>query len=344
MTKNNNFDFLRFFFAFIVVVGHTVILSNSKELSCLLPFFDTHIAVTGFFVISGLLIANSYLRTSIFRQYLIKRALRLLPNYIFIVILCAVVFSLISTLSLYDYLTNTRLYYYLLANLSFMNFLQPSLPGVFEGTNNVMSAVNGSLWTIKVEVMFYMIVPLVLKLIESVKSKKILRMIIFVLIYILSIIYRVYFEELAQQGSSIASVLVHQLPAFMCYFISGIALLYYGEDIEKHIKLLAIISLGIYVIEYILDLEYLSPVAFALIIYYVALHFKFLNNFGKYGDFSYGIYIFHFPLIQLYVFFGLFNVLNPWLMLIFVLFSVMIMALFSWNLIEKPFLLVKQKK
>lgn len=61
MTHRNNFDFLRFLFAFAVVVGHTIGLALDK-LKWLEPFVDNAVAVQGFFIISGYLVTNSWLR------------------------------------------------------------------------------------------------------------------------------------------------------------------------------------------------------------------------------------------------------------------------------------------
>lgn len=61
------------------------------------------------------------------------------------------------------------MYKYLVANLCFMNFLAPSLPGVF--TENIMTAVNGSLWTMKGEVVCYLMVPFVYNYIKKRREK-----------------------------------------------------------------------------------------------------------------------------------------------------------------------------
>lgn len=42
---------------------------------------------------------------------------------------------------------------YVAANLVFLNFTHPNLPGLFE--SNSLQAINGALWTLKIEVMFY---------------------------------------------------------------------------------------------------------------------------------------------------------------------------------------------
>ena len=114
--------------------------------------------VDAFFVISGFLIFMSYERTSSLRRYAIKRARRIYPAYLCIILLCAFGLFTLSGLPVDQYFS-ADWFKYLVANLTFLNFLAPSLPGVFE--NNLLQAVNGALWTIKIEVMFYCSVPLI---------------------------------------------------------------------------------------------------------------------------------------------------------------------------------------
>lgn len=314
-------------------------MTGNKALSVLTPFFDTHIAVCSFFIISGCLIANSYIRTSTFKKYLKKRALRLLPAYIFVILICALGLWTVSSLSFSEYFSSLALYKYVGANLAFLNFLQPSLPGVFESPLHVMNAVNGALWTIKVEVLFYICIPIFIFFIgKQIQAKKARNIFWITVIYLFGILWREFFNHLSDSSTDIYNLLSHQMPAYLNYFASGIALLYFGDFFKKHKIILTLLALLIFSAEYYLGLDYLKAISLAVLIYFIAYSIPSFNNFGKYGDFSYGIYIFHFPVIQLLVGFGFYNMMNPFLALILTILISLAIAVFSWNFIEKPFL------
>ena len=58
---------------------------------------------------------------------------------------------------------------------------------------------------------------------------------------------------------------------------------------------------------------------------------------GRYGDISYGIYLYHFPIIQLLVYLKVFEI-EPYLGLLATLALTITAALCSWHFIEKRFL------
>ena len=86
------------------------------------------------------------------------------------------------------------------------------------------------------------------------------------------------------------------------------------------------------------QIDFFYPAAFGILVIGLAFSMPFLNNFGKYGDFTYGIYIFHFPIIQLFRQYNLFEKYNPIGMAFLVLTITFLLALFSWFIIEKRFL------
>lgn len=331
--RNNNFDFLRFYLAFNVVISHLIGISKAAELQQFHYFFNAYTSVTGFFIISGFLITNSYIHSKSTKQYFIKRASRLLPAYIFVIVASAIFLFFTSTYSFSEYFGSTELYKYLAANLLFLNFLQPCLPGVF--TNNDFCAVNGALWTLKIEVLFYLCIPLIVDLTNRVKRKYLL----FIIIYLLSIIYKLSFAYLnGKSNTGYYGELANQLPGFMSYFVSGIAWYYYTDFFKRHNLKLFVLGVLIFMLETYFDVEFLMPIALSIIIFTVAFNFKKLNNFAKYGDISYGIYIFHLPLIQLAVHFGLFNTVNTITSFSLIISIVLILGLISWHLLEKKFL------
>jgi len=322
ITKNN-FDFLRVLLAFIVFLGHLGTLSASEDLK-IFEHSPIEIAVFGFFVVSGFLIARSYDRSSSLKSYLKKRILRIVPAYLLVVFLCAILLSLVSTLSFYDYFTNTQVYKYLFWNSLFLNFKAPWLPGVFGN-----QAVNGALWTLKVEMCYYFCVPLLFLLFG--KNNK-YRNISLAVIYFLSLIYLNYFESLHKMS------IAKQIPGVLCYFIPGMLIYFNFDTFIKYKNPLFIVAIITVWIDLIFDIKLVSPMMIGIIVLYIAYSFKFLNNFGKYGDFTYGIYIFHFPIIRTFTTLGLFEDYNPFVMAFICMLVVIGVGVSSWHFYEKKFL------
>ena len=333
--RQNNFDFLRFVFAFIVVCGHIVVISGVDAFKPFAPVFDTYLSVTGFFCISGFLITRSYVRTQSVKHYFKKRAARILPPYVLVIFSCVLLLSLVSSYDMHGYFTNPQLYEYLLANLTFLNFLEPCLPGVFTSDSLVDCSVNGALWTLKVEVAFYVLVPVLLWLVNKVSRKYLL----FVLIYVLSVAYRTGLGHWGDvTDNHYWSILARQLPGFMSYFVCGMVLHYYFDFFIRRKWHFFFIGLCVFLLERHLGWEVLTPLAFASMIFAVAYSFKGLNSFGKYGDISYGIYIYHCPVIKLAADFGLFERHNPYWVACGIIVLVLILGFLSWHLLEKRFL------
>ncbi len=69
---------------------------------------------------------------------------------------------------------------------------------------------------------------------------------------------------------------------------------------------------------------------------YLGTGTRYAGNFCRYGDFSYGIYIVHFPILQMLIVSGLFR--HSYLGLGVAAGLVLAAAFVPWHAIEKPFL------
>ena len=221
----NNFDLLRMLFAGTVCLVHTYELSRFKELEWITTVLSSTVAVKAFFIVSGFLIFMSYDRSSSFSAYAHKRIRRIYPAYFAIVFLCAIGLYTVSSKQFGDYFSAEWIKY-VIAKLTFLNFLQPNLPGVFEANN--MPAVNGALWTLKVEAMFYLSVPLFVFLFRRFSCLPIL-----VLGYCLSLAYQMLMGVLAQRSAGVYAELARQLPGQLSYFMAGAFCYYYLHFFER---------------------------------------------------------------------------------------------------------------
>lgn len=335
MNRDNCFDFLRCLFASIVLIAHIIAISSLAELQPLLPYFDTYISVTGFFIISGFLITQSFLRSDSLKLYFLKRGKRLLPAYWFVVIGCAFGLSLVSTLPWEQYFFSKDWIAYLAANLSFLNFIHPSLPGVFESNLVNDASVNPALWTLKIEVAFYIVLPLLLWLLKRSKHAWLW----LVGIYVISVLYRNGLHYVAEiSGKHIYTIMARQLPGFMSYFAVGMGICLYKDRFLTLKNKLLFPAVLIYLLERCFDLEWLTPLCFGILVVWCAYSLVFLNNFARFGDISYGVYIYHGPLIKLALTSGLFIALGTWLAMLLVVVLVIMVAFLSWHFLEKPIL------
>lgn len=326
---SNNFDLLRLLFAGIVCLVHAHQLSKHEELEVIGVFLSSEIAIEAFFIVSGFLIFMSYERSSSLSSYFEKRARRILPSYIVVVILCAFGFVLISTLSYGEYFSSNWIRY-IVANLSFLNFIQHSLPGVFEG--NKFNAVNGALWTLKIEVMFYLSVPFFVCLFRRFSCLPVIAF-----FYISSLVYVYTLSSLEEHsGNGLYTILSRQLPGQLSYFMAGAYFYYFLHIFEANAKYFVSFSTLVLAINTVFPLTFIEPFAIATLVIFFGL-FLYMGNFGKFGDISYGVYILHFPIIQTFIDVGWFAE-KPWLFLISVIAVTTVGAMIMWSFVEKRFL------
>jgi peptidoglycan/LPS O-acetylase OafA/YrhL len=217
-----------------------------------------------------------------------------------------------------------------------MNFLHPSLPGVFDHPLINDTTVNPSLWTLKIEVGFYLIIPLLM--IWFRKSRR--PWVALLIIYVLSILYRNVFNAYADYThSDMPAFLARQLPGFMTYFAAGMAGYWYKEQMLRYKNYMILPALLVFAAEYYYaGIELLHPLAWGVIVLWCAYSLPIFNHFAKYGDISYGIYIYHGPILKILLSVGLFSAISlPYATIVY-LISVLIIGFLSWHLLENKFL------
>ena len=327
MKHANNFDFLRFLFAFLVVLGHTIILSKQAEFQNEFLAAMPNYSVYCFFIISGFLIFSSFEKLNNLKKYIINRSRRIFPAYFFVVLFFSFFLFFFSNVKSYEYF-NLEWAKYVGANILFSNFLQPCIDNVF--SSNLICAVNGSLWTIKVELMFYAFVP---ALFYCLKNRSIVnKNIAMIVIYALSIFYLWFLGNLGKYELS------RQLPGVLCYFVSGIFLYVNLDFFKKWRNILLPFAIAVIFLEKgVIYQNLFTPIALGICIFWFAFSDIPLKNFAKYGDFSYGIYLVHFPLIQLFLQENLFEKYSYYAFFACVT-TVLLFSVFIWNFIEKPVL------
>ena len=320
-----NMDLLRYVLALGVIVAHYNELAGHA-----IPFPITSFeSVGGFFALSGFLVYPSFEKHPRLKEYLKRRARRILPPYFFIVIACAIGLVSVSTLSAGEYFSSGQFLSYLGANLSFLNFLQPALPGVFSGSEYMLPAVNGSLWTMKIEWCLYLSVPPVVWLISRYGWN---RRITALIIVLLSIAYRLALQYVWENtGSGVAELLSRQFFGQLSYFYIGVLIYLWRDSFRKHTAAWFMAGLMVYLLA--VNVPYgsilLAPFAIGMIVLAISLTERTADILRHRYNVSYEMYLFHFPIIQLSICTGV-NDLSPWISFPAILFVVILLS-YAWG-------------
>ncbi len=324
MQRENNFDLLRLGLAWTVVLVHAADLSLAPPLAFLGRWINPQVPVQGFFAISGCLIVASWDRSSSASGYFRRRAQRILPGYWLALLYTLVLGAAVSTVPLARFVTSPATWKYIAANLTFATFLHPDLPGVF--AHNDLSAVNGALWTIKVEVMFYLFVPVLVWLCRRLGTAWTLGG-----CFLLSLLDRMVLDARGHHSLAV------QLPGQLSFFLVGAAVYFYFDWFERHAGLVWAVALLACGIGCLWNIFPLRALGIPLLVLAAAFLLPAVRGVTRFGDFSYGTYVLHFPTVQLFISLGLFE-RSPLRALGGLLFTVALLAVFSWYAVERHFL------
>lgn len=328
--RYNNFDLLRVVFAMMVCLVHISELSGNPAFDILSAAFSSSLAVKAFFVVSGFLIFMSYERADSLRDYAGKRVRRIYPAYVLVILICAFGLPALMAPDPLGVYFSAAWLKYVIYNAVFLNFLQPTLPGVF--TDLKVQAVNGALWTLKVEVMFYIAVPFLAAAMGRFGRGRIL-----IITYVLSLAYGHAMQAVAESsGRPVFSELARQLPGQLAYFMAGAALYYYFPEVMRRWRIWVGIACAILLLNRWVPLGFAEPLALGMVVVGLAFGFYF-GHFSRYGDFSYGLYIVHFPIIQSLLWWGGLNQ-TPAAFLLVAVGGTLLTAFLLWHGVERRFI------
>ena len=316
--------------ATLVIYSHSYALVGLKEPASHNQTLGS-IAVDTFFVISGLLIAASWQNHARVAVFLGKRLLRIMPALIVVILVSVFVIGPVFTsLPLKAYFENNQTYAYL--NGISLFGMTDNLPGVFAA--NKYTSINGSLWTLPCEFVAYLTIAFLGK-------TNLLRKNHVAIIGWAGFVALYFITRHTGNWLVIFNMAVYRLVPLLAFFFAGVVLYVYRNKI-KLMRQLALLSVALLLIPLPWTLMMLTQfIALPYLIVYIgSMTWTKFNRLERYGDFSYGTYVFAWPIQQIIIDLYGGNIGHKRLFVLATLSTLMV-AMTSWYLVEKPMLKLK---
>lgn len=327
-SRNNNLDLIRLIAASLVIWSHAYPIVKGKGAEQPLNGITNgqmslgDLGVAIFFILSGFLVSQSMFRLNDLTDYIKARVLRIFPGLIFCIALSLLIIGpIFTTLSLPDYFTNNATYGYLFAATT-LNFLSPFLPGVFE-SNPYGAFVNGSLWTLKYELICYFALALSWKLGLLQRSRVFVALIACIWLY-----------------CSTSNDHLENLAKLSLYFFAGALFYLYRHKTQLNYKIALACAAALATSNQLGLLNLAFSVFGGYIIIYLGYRWPEAFNCTKHGDLSYGMYIYGWPSQQILI--ATFPEMSVLQNIIYSIGLAAPLAYISWHCIEKPFMRMRK--
>lgn len=311
ISRENNINAIRYYLAICILMNHFCVLTGIDVVQLPRIFGGAG----SFFAISGFLMFPSFEKNSDVGRYLKRRANRIFPPYFLIVLAAACCGVFISSLPFTQYFTSSGFWEYLAANLTFLNWLHPDLPGVFAEATNRVSSVNGALWTMKGEVACYLTIPLIFWF--SRKGNIRMQTILGWLMLMLGGLYLV-FQYFYLEGNQKADIIARQCIVMFLFYMGGMLNMHLA-DVRRYWRSIMGICGCLLLFEFVnkywllLTIPYgggfvfhniLIPLATGLMVIVCSVTGRWGSLLAGHEPVTYEIYLFHYPVIQTLVYLG----------------------------------------
>ena len=315
-TEDNNFTILRLGLALMVVLGHFKGLVGVVNPDW--PFSYAATAVECFFVVSGFLVTHSFDRDPDLKRFFIRRVLRIYPLYFVVIVVQTLTLASLAPGGIPAHLGDMARY--VAANAVFANFADHDIGGVMSGLHD--PSLNASLWTLKIEFAFYLVLPFLWKGIQR---------------YGLGLVALLFVASVAYQQGMLAMdhpLYAKQLPGQLHYFLLGMLGYKYQHlfKFDQRLGLVAAVASGL-AVTFLMHPH--TPVIYPLAVAAFVLTVAFsAPRLRMTLDISYGVYLVHAPIIQLSQLFGVYR--PGWDGVAMIVTAAVLIAILAERFIEAP--------